>query len=56
MESGQSYKTTYMMRVKWSESRPFIFIFRLNTVLHDSYQADGIVVGIEEWKQKAEFY
>ena len=45
-----------MMRVKWSESRPFIFIFRLNTVLHDSYQAGGIVVGIEEWKQKAEFY
>ena len=41
-------KTTYMMRVKESERRPFIFIFRLNIVLHDSYQVDEIVMEIEE--------
>ena len=41
-----------MMRVKGSERRPFVFIFRLNIVLHDSYQADEIVVEIEEWKRK----
>ena len=40
------------MRVKGSERRPFIFIFRLNIVLRDSYQADEIVMEIEEWKQK----
>ena len=39
-------------KVKESERRPFIFIFRLNVVLHDSYQADEIVIKIEEWKQK----
>ena len=27
-------------------------IFRWNIVLHDSYQADKIVIEIEEWKQK----
>ena len=27
-------------------------IFRWNYVLHDSYQADEIVIEIEEWKQK----
>ena len=27
-------------------------IFRLNAVLHDSYQADEAVMEIEEWKQK----
>ena len=27
-------------------------IFRSNIVLHDSYQADEIVIEIEEWKQK----
>ena len=27
-----------MTRVKGSERRPFIFVFRLNIVLHDSYQ------------------
>ena len=27
-------------------------IFRWNIVLHDSYQADEIVIEIEEWKQK----
>ena len=31
-------KTTYMTRVKGSERRPIIFIFRLNIILHDSYQ------------------
>ena len=52
MESGQACKTTYMMRVKGSERRPFISIFRLNIVLNDSYEADEIVMEIEEWKQK----
>ena len=41
-----------MIRVKGSESGPFIFIYRLNIVQHDSYQADGIIMEIEEWKQK----
>ena len=41
-----------MMRVKGSERRPFVFIFRLNIALRDSYQADEIVMEIEEWKQK----
>ena len=27
-------------------------IFRWNVVLHDSYQADEIVIEIEEWRQK----
>ena len=35
---------------KGSERRPFILIFRLNTVLYDSYQADEIVMEIGEWK------
>ena len=52
MESGQSCKTIYMMRVKGSERIPFVFIFRLNIVLRDLYQADEIVMEIEEWKQK----
>ena len=39
-------------RVKGSEKRSFIFIFRLNIVLHESYQANEVVVEIEEWKQK----
>ena len=34
------------------EERPFVFIFRLNIVLCDSYQADETVMEIEEWKQK----
>ena len=50
--SVQSCKTTYMTIVKGSETRPFIFIFRLNIVLHDSYQTDEIVMEIEEWKQR----
>ena len=52
MESGQSCKTFYMMRVKGSERRPFVFTFKLNIVLRDSYEADEIVMEIEEWKQK----
>ena len=34
--------------VKGSERRPFIFSFRVNIVLRDSYQADEIVINIEE--------
>ena len=45
-------KTTYMTRVKGSESRPLIFIFRLNIFLHDSYQVHETVIEIQEWKQK----
>ena len=37
---------------KGYERRPIIFIFRLNIVLNDSYQADEIAMGIEDWKQK----
>ena len=40
------------MRVKGSERRPFVFIFRFNIVLQDSYQPDETVMEIEEWKQK----
>ena len=41
-----------MIRVKGSERRQFIFISRLNAVQQDSYQADEIVMEIEEWKQE----
>ena len=41
-----------MIRVKGSGRRPFIFISRLNIVKRDSFQADEIVMEIEEWKQK----
>ena len=41
-----------MIRVKGSEKRPFVFISRLNIVQRDSYQANEIVMEIEEWKQK----
>ena len=41
-----------MIRVKGSESGPFIFIYRLNIVQHNSYQGDEIIMEIEEWKQK----
>ena len=51
MKRGKSCKIINI-RVKGSERRPFIFIFRLNIVLCDSYQADEIVMEIEEWKQK----
>ena len=40
MERGKSCKITNMTSIKWSERRPFIFVFRLNIVLRDSYQAD----------------
>ena len=41
-----------MIRVQWSERRPFIFISRLNIVQLHSYQADEVAIEIEEWKQK----
>ena len=40
------------IRVKGSKRRPFIHISRLNIVQRNSYQADEIVMEIEEWKQK----
>ena len=46
MERGKSCKITNMIRVKESERRPFIFIFRLNIQAHE------IDIEIEEWKQK----
>ena len=52
MERGKSCKSTNMIRVKGSERRPFIFIFRLNIIKGNSYQADQIVTKIEKWKQK----
>ena len=51
VERGKSCKITNMIRVKGSERRPFIFISRLNIIQRDSYQADEIVIEIEEWKQ-----
>ena len=42
------------MIVKGSERRPFIFTFRFNIVLRDLYQADKIVMKIEEWEQKVQ--
>ena len=51
MQSRQFCRTTYMMRIKESERGPFFLIFRWNIVLQDSYQADEIVIEIEEWKQ-----
>ena len=44
-----------MIRVKGSERRPFIFISRLNIVQRDSYQADEIIMEIEEWKYVKSF-
>ena len=41
-----------MIRIKGSERRLFILIFRWAIVLCDSYQEDEIVMEIEEWKQK----
>ena len=49
-EREKSRKITNMIRAKGSERRPFILISRLNIVLRDSYQADEIVMEIEEWK------
>ena len=51
MERGKSFKITNMTRVKRSEKRPFIFISRVNIAQRDSYQADEIVMEIEEGKQ-----
>ena len=51
MENGQSWKTTYITMVRWLESTPFIFVFKLSVVLQNSYQADEIVKEIEEWKR-----
>ena len=45
-------KTTYKTRARRSERRPFIFISKLNIIMHDSYQTDEIVMEIEEWKYK----
>ena len=56
MERGKSCKITNMIRVKGSERKPFIFISRLNVVQQGSYQADEIVMQIEEWKQVAGDY
>ena len=52
MERGHFCKISNMTRVKESERRPFIFIFRLNIVLHNSYQADETGMEIEGWKLK----
>ena len=41
-----------MMMIKGSEGRPFNLNFRMNIALHYSYQAEEIVMGIEEWKKK----
>ena len=51
-EREKSCEITNMIRVKLSERRPFTFISRLNIVQRNSYQADEIIMEIEEWKQK----
>ena len=56
MEKRKSCKITNMIRVKGSERRPFIFIFRLNIVLPSSYQVDEIFMEIDEWKLKVSLY
>ena len=50
MESRQSCKITNMTRVKGLERRPIFFTFKMIIVLHDLYQADEIVMEIQEWK------
>ena len=52
MDRGKSCKITNVIRVKGSERRPSIFIFRFNIVQRDSYQADGIVMESEEGNKK----
>ena len=42
----------YQYKSKGVRRRPFIFNFRLNIVLRDSYQANELFMEIEEWKQK----
>ena len=37
---------------KGVREEPFAFIFRLHIVLRDSYQADEIIMEMEEWEQK----
>ena len=56
MESGQSCKITCMMRVKGSERRPFMLIFRLNIVLHHWFSSRwnchgnrGMETGSSRW-------
>ena len=39
-----------MTRVKGLERRPIFFTFKMIIVLHDLYQADKIVMEIDEWK------
>ena len=46
---------TNKIRIKGSDRTPFIFIFRLNIVLHNSYQADEIGIESEEWKHKVPY-
>ena len=41
-------KIIYLTRVKGSERGPFIFIFRLDIVLHDSYQVDEMSKALAE--------
>ena len=52
MEKKKSCKITKMIRVKGSERRPSIFVFRFNFVQRDSYRAGGIVMEIEEGNKK----
>ena len=49
MERGKSCSN---IRVKGSERRAFIFISRLNIVQQNSYQADEIVMTIEDGNKK----
>ena len=56
--SLQNYNMT---RVKGLERRPFIFIFKLNIVLHNTYQVDEILMEYKKVqanmsKALAEFY
>ena len=55
MARGKSCKITSKIRVKGSDRTPFIFIFRLNIVLNNSYQADEIGIETGEWKQKVPY-
>ena len=41
-----------MIRVKGLERRPFVFVSRSNIAEHSSYQANEIVMVIQEWKLK----
>ena len=52
MERVKSCKITNMIRVKGSETRSFIFIYRMHIVLRDSYQANEFVMEVEEWRHK----